>query len=201
MELLREKIELLNQIDENWLCTVKAEWDSEKPAENKELVKAFREFFAEARNGYKENETDVSETLSKYLPHSADWVLEEIRKSLQVFFSMSEFRNIDDRNHDEGRQIIDYCFSNVILRFDPQFAAIYEEFGFETLQSFIDTARNIDGLVGYYVARHWTESAIIRDLKDETGLKTQTCEYIASNVEKNYNLLQMNVMLDMMHED
>lgn len=201
MGILCEKINLLNQIDENWLCIVKAEWESEKPSENKNLVKAFRDFFTEARNAYKENEIEVTEELDKYLPHSSDWVLEEIRKSLHVFLSVSALRNIDNRNHDEGKKIIDYCFENVILRFDTQFARIYEAFGHETIQDFIDTARNLDGLVEYYVARHWTKNAIVRDLLDETGLEMQTCEYIASKIEENYHSLQMNVIMDMLHEE
>lgn len=200
MEELSIKIGQLNQIDENWLLTVKEEWESEAPVENKELAKAFREFFSVARTRYKEDEKSVIEFIEDYFEHSADWILEEIRKSLHVFFSLSTFRTINNQNSDLGARIIEYCFENVILRFDPQFAGIYEEFGYEAIQDFVDTARCMDSLVEYYVVRHWTKDAIVRDLRRETGLEERTCVYISWKIEKNYYMLQMNAMMDMLQE-
>ena len=200
MEELSIKIEQLNQIDENWLLTVKEEWESEAPVENRELANAFGEFFSVARTCYKEDETAVIEFIEDYFDHSADWILEEIRKSLHVFFSLSTFRTINNRNSDLGARIIEYCFENVILRFDPQFATAYEELGYETVQEFVDTARCLDGMIEYYTVRHWTRDAVVRDLEIETGLGVKTCEYIALKMEENYSLLQMNVMIDMLNE-
>lgn len=200
MELLCEKIELLNQIDREWVQTVKENWENEEPAENKELLNVFTDFFTEAREAYKQNEASVVEIFEAYFSHSADWLLEEIRKSLQVFYLLSVFRMIDNRNNEMGKKIINYCFDNVILRFDPQFAGIYEEFGYEAIQDFVDTARCMDSLVEYYVVRHWTKDAIVRDLRSETGLEERTCVYISWKIEKNYYMLQMNAMMDMLQE-
>lgn len=200
MEELSIKIEQLNQIDENWLLMVKEEWDSEIPAENKELARAFHEFFTEARNCCKEDEVSVTEFFRECFDHSADWILEEVRKSLYVFFSLSTFRTINSKNSELAERIIEYCFENVILRFDPQFAMAYEDFGYETVQEFVDTARCMDGLIEYYTVRHWTRNAVIRDLETETGLGVKTCEYIALKMEENYSMLQMNVMIDMLNE-
>lgn len=200
MELLCEKIELLNQIDREWVQTVKENWENEEPAENKELLNVFTDFFTEAREAYKQNEASVVEIFEAYFSHSADWLLEEIRKSLQVFYLLSVFRMIDNRNNEMGKKIINYCFDNVILRFDPQFAGIYEEFGYEAIQDFVDTARCMDSLVEYYVVRHWTKDAIVRDLRRETGLEERTCVYISWKIEKNYYMLQMNAMMDMLQE-
>lgn len=200
MDHLREKIDLLNQVDRNWLQIMKREWESDEPLQDKTLVNAFNEFFTETRNRYKEDEVSVTEFFRKIFDHSADWILEEVRKSLRVFYLLSVFRMINNRNSEMGKRIIDYCFDYVILRFDPQFAGNYEDFGYETLQEFLDTARCLDGLVEYYVTRHWTQNAIVRDLKAETGLSEQICAYISFKMEENYHTLQMNTLMDMMHE-
>ena len=95
----------------------------------------------------------------------------------------------------------DYLFDNAIVYFDRQFANAYDELGFETQDSLYNTARVLDGLIGYYIRQHLSPKAMKRDLRMETEFGEEVCEYLVRKISENYHTLQMNTLMDMIRVD
>lgn len=201
MDLLIEKFEQINEIDREWAQTVHDEQKRNVTPQNKELVNAFNELFSTAREAYKKDAKKTESIFKKYMSDNDTWLLEDVISSLEIFFTLSALREIQDRNEEKAKKIIEYLFNNAIVYFDSQFANAYDEFSFQTLESFYDTARVLAGLSEYYVTQHLSIEAIKRDLRSETGLNEKMCEYLAKQISENYHTLQMNILMDMMRAD
>ncbi len=196
MELLKEKLEQISAVEQDWMKVVQQERESGEAPKNKELVKAYNELFPAAREAYKKDAGAAETIIEEYVGEPESWFLEEVKRSLEIFFIFSYFRELQKENEKQAKKVIDFYFENTILYFDPQFTNVYNQYGFETPEVFFDTARALDGLVEYYVSRHFTKNAINRDLQTETGLNIELCEYITDMIQANYQLLQTNIMMD-----
>lgn len=196
MRLLKEKIEELNSINKNWIDIVQDELNSEKEPSDQKLVKLFNELWSLIREALKKDFNGTAEVLQTQIDGDSEWLLMDVRNSLDVFFALEELRKMQ-KDKEKCKAIIQYFFDNVILFFDPQFINEYLTFGFDTVEIFWNTARSMDGLIGYYVSRHYTNRAIKRDLEEETGLEEEICEYISDWIIQNYHTLQINVLMDM----
>lgn len=201
MDLLMEKFEQITEIDSDWGQTIRREQGKNTTPDNKDLITAFNELFSAAREAYKQDGEKTENILRKYLSENDLWFLEDVKSSLKIFFTVSELRELQNTDEEKAKRVIQYLFDNVVVYFDRQFANSYDEFGFQTLKSFYNTARILDGLTEYYVLRHMSAGAIIRDLESETGFREGVCEYFADKVRDNYQILQMNILMDMMQAD
>ncbi len=201
MNLLIEKFEQLKEIDDNWAQTVREEQKKDTPPENKELVSAFNELFSAAREAYKKDAKQAKSVFKTYMADDSSWLLEDVISSLEIFFEVSELRKIQSSDEKKAKKVVDYLFDNAIVYFDRQFANAYDELGFATLDSFYNTARVLDGLIGYYIMQHLSPEAMKRDLKTETEFGEGMCEYLVHKINENYQILQMNVLMDMIRAD
>lgn len=198
MELLVEKFEQIRKIDVEWKKLVKDAQNQNVMPENKDLIRAFNELFTTAQASYKANVQETEKTFQQYMPDDFHWLLDDVKKSLEFFFTLSELRELQNKNEDKAKKIIDFLFDNVIVYFDRQFANMYNEFGFETLESFFDTARALDTLTEYYVSQHLPMNAINIDLKSETEFSDNICKYLTDKIRENYQTLQLKIVMDML---
>ena len=201
MNLLIEKFEQLKEINDNWAQTVREEQKKDTLPENKELVSAFNELFSAAREAYKKDAKQTESVFKTYMADDSSWLLEDVISSLEIFFGVSELRKMQSSDEKKAKKVIDYLFDNAIVYFDRQFANAYDELGFATLDSFYNTARVLDGLIGYYIMQHLSAEAMKRDLKTETEFGEDMCEYLVHKINENYRTLQMNVLMDMIRAD
>lgn len=201
MNLLIEKFEQLKEINDNWAQTVREEQKKDTLPENKELVSAFNELFSAAREAYKKDAKQTESVFKTYMADGSSWLLEDVISSLEIFFEVSELRKMQSSDEKKAKKVIDYLFDNAIVYFDRQFANAYDELGFATLDSFYNTARVLDGLIGYYIMQHLSAEAMKRDLKTETEFGEDMCEYLVHKINENYRTLQMNVLMDMIRAD
>lgn len=195
MRLIKEKIEELNIINKNWIDIARDEINNEKEPSNQQLVKLFNELWNLIRESLKEDYKGTAEILKTHIEGNSEWLLEDVNESLNRFWALEPLRNMQ-KDKEKCIEIIQYFCDNVILYFDPQFANKYLSFGFETAEIFWKIAQAIDGLVGYYVSRHYTAQAIKKDLQEETGFDEYICEYISDWIKANYQTLQLNVLMD-----
>lgn len=201
MNLLIEKFEQLKEIDDNWAQTVREEQKNDTPPENKELVRAFNELFSAARETYKKDAKQTESVFKTYMADDSSWLLEDVISSLEIFFEVSELRKMQSSDEKKAKKVIDYLFDNAIVYFDRQFANAYDELGFETQDSLYNTARVLDGLIGYYIRQHLSPKAMKRDLRMETEFGEEVCGYLVHKISENYHTLQMNTLMDMIRVD
>lgn len=197
MDLLIQKFERIKEIDAEWSQTVKDAQNQNVPPENQELIKAFNELFSTVQEAYKKNIHETEKISKKYMGDDCQWLLEDVKKSLEFFFVFSELREIQNKNEDQAKKIIDYFYTNVIAYFDREFANAYVEFGFKTGESFFNTARALDALTEYYVSQHFAMGAIRKDIKEETEFSDNICDYLVDKICEYYHTLQLNVIMDM----
>lgn len=196
MEQLKSLLDELQKNDANWLIAIKNQRDNDIPLENKKVVSLFNEFWHVMREYLKTDYSGAVSFFENEFSSEDKWLLDDIQQSLQAFFSLTYFRKLQKQDQKKAKTIIKYLWENAIVLFDPQFANAYLEFGFDNPDTFVSTARTLDGLISYYVHRHFTLSAIKADLKDETEIDDSICDYIVSLIENDYQKLQMNVIID-----
>lgn len=198
MDLLIKKFEEIKKIDSEWSKSVKDAQTQNQPPQNQDLVKVFNELFSEAQKAYKTDMQETEKVFEEYASDDCQWLLEDVKKSLEFYFTFSELRKIQNENSNRAKKVIDYLFENAIVYFDRQFSNTYAEFGFETRESFFDTARSLDALTEYYVTLHFAASAIKRDLKEETEFSDDICDYLTEKIQSHYQILQLNIVMDML---
>ena len=165
------------------------------------MVRAFNELFSTAREAYKRDAKQTESVFKTYMADDSSWLLEDVISSLEIFFEVSELRKMQSSDEKKAKKVIDYLFDNAIVYFDRQFANAYDELGFETQDSLYNTARVLDGLIGYYIRQHLSPKAMKRDLRMETEFGEEVCEYLVRKISENYHTLQMNTLMDMIRVD
>lgn len=196
MSLFFKEIEKLNSIDGNWREIVRDETTNDKEPSNQELVRQFNELWKSIRRNMKNNFSDTVNAVKEEIMDDCDWLIKDVRASLNVYFDVEPLRKMQD-NSDKSLEIVKYLFDNVIIFYDPQFIKEFIKFGFDTPKDFCNIAQALDGLIGFYIRRHYNIQAIKVDLEEETGFAEYLCEYICNVIKENYNTLQLNLLLDM----
>ena len=56
--------------------------------------------------------------------------------------------------------------------------------------------RLLDSITAFYISCHMTRIAIREDFEEETGLNDELCDFYASLVDENYELLLMNYITE-----
>ena len=87
-------------------------------------------------------------------------------------------------------------FDNCIIRNNITFSEKYEEYGLETEEQMSDISLTFRTLIRFYVINRYTQNSIIIDFVEETGLNESIAKLVAETIEKNYNQLQMAVLLE-----
>lgn len=194
MTLLEKKLEDLNSLDQNWLQTVAEEKKNENKPSTPDLVKNYNQLWDILRESYKRNASETIKIFKAYVgENNGDWMLDEIEDSLKIYYSLEHLRQ---NQTEKVKEVIDYFFENAILYYDPQFVNNYQQFQYEEKSEFWNTAKALDGLIDYYIKHHYTTKAIIKDLEIETGMSIDSCIYIGRIIEKNYQTLQLNCIID-----
>lgn len=195
MELLERKIEEIYRIEENWIDIVRDEMDNDKEPSNQDLVRVYNELWKLIRNSLKKDYDGTIEMIEAKIQGDVEWLLDDVKDSLQTFFALNALREKQE-NEEKVYRIIDYLFENVIVYYDPVFANDYMDLEFDEPEKLWNAARVLDGLIGFYMNRHYSIYAIERDLKEETGLNDTVCNYIAGKIKENYYSLQLNTLMD-----
>ena len=87
-------------------------------------------------------------------------------------------------------------FENCIIRYNIAFPEKYEDYKLEKEEQLNDILVTFKALVRFYVISRYTTNSIINDFVEETGLNESIAKLVAETIEKNYNQLQMAVLLE-----
>lgn len=87
-------------------------------------------------------------------------------------------------------------FENCIIRYNIAFPEKYEEYKLEKEEQLNDIILTFRTLVRFYVIHRYTINSIISDFVEETGLNESVAKLVAETIEKNYNQMQMAVLLE-----
>lgn len=204
MEMIRKKIDELNQLNSDWVNMIKKleEENQNVPDENIELLmKTFMELLDLCKEEYKTDEGILKNGLNNSMnKDDAQWLFDIVNSSLKIYRITVPLRELQNENKEKVKMVIQYIFDNVILRYDPQFIENFVVYELCDEDELTNIARIMDLLTKYYIMKHFTGRAIKEDFQNETELIGDICDYYVSLVERNYLTLQLNNLLDKISE-
>ena len=128
------------------------------------------------------------------------WLQEYLGKILNNMMfgynSLEALRKMEERDALSLIGLVNDIFDNSIIRNNIEFSAKYEDYGLETEEQLNDILVTFRTLIRFYIIYRYTQNSIITDFAEETGLKESIARLVAENIEKNYNQLQMAVLLE-----
>lgn len=112
------------------------------------------------------------------------------------YYSLEPLRKMEENDVLSLVGFVNDIFDNCIIRNNITFSEKYEEYGLETEEQMIDISLTFRTLIRFYVIHRYTQNSIIIDFVEETGLNESIAKLVAETIEKNYNQLQMAVLLE-----
>lgn len=125
---------------------------------------------------------------------TAEKLVRNAREMLRLYIDFEVLREWEDRSGIELKGILDAIYRNYIVRYEPGYL---EQLKNEVCdgEKLRGIAEQMDYLTDYYISRSYTRNKIVQDLRDETGLMEENCEYWADLIEKDYMALKMNYIV------
>ncbi|MBR5565686.1 MAG: hypothetical protein IKW08_05905 [Roseburia sp.] len=196
MKEIQEIISKFNEESPNWkewIATVE-ELDEVYNSRDSEL---FSELFASIREYVKKDDKKKLEEIGKLIANekAMDVILKCVNKMLMHYNNLSLLREIEKENKEFVGDFLEDIIENFIVRVDYQFVDEYERYKINSHDEMKTILRTIDCLTEYYVRRIFTKRAIVEDFYDETGLAKENCIRYAEIVNKYFNEMKMNILM------
>lgn len=121
--------------------------------------------------------------------------------SIRSYRSVRPLRNMEDESIEITKGFISMLFERAIVRVElgiTEHYAQYKEFGSE--EEMLQVIQALSMLTEFYVRKHWSRGTIIDDFCEETGFCAEICEYYADLIDKYYNDIRMNIMIDALEQ-
>lgn len=179
----------LNDMDQNWINKVV----KDKKIDNNCFGEKFVEFLTAIKAASKTNNELPIEVINLLQPEKdlLDWLEKWVDNALQGYRGFEPIRALAVKNEETVRNFLRAAFDNYVLRYDPQFVEKYCTYGLNR-DKMIRVLQLLDSITDFYIASHMTRIAVREDFKEETGLNDELCDFYASLVDENYELLLMN---------
>lgn len=130
----------------------------------------------------------------------AQWLKNYLKAILdRMMFGYNSLEPLRKMAKNDVFSLVDFVndiFESCIIRYDIAFPEKYEEYELETEEQLKDILLTFRTLVRFYVIRRYTTNSIVSDFVEETGLNESVAKLVAETIEKNYNQLQMAVLLE-----
>lgn len=183
----------LNDEDQNWVNKV----IKDKRIDNNKLGEKFVEFLAAIKAVSKMNNELPAEVRDELKSEKGllDWLEEWVASALQGYKGFEPIRTLAADDDETVRNFLRAAFDNYVLRFDPQFVEKYCTYRLSR-DEMTRVLQLLDSITDFYIASHMTRIAIREDFEEETGLNDELCDFYASLVDENYELLLMNYIAE-----
>ena len=116
---------------------------------------------------------------------------------LQFYSGFSLLRELETKDEITLKGLLAIIYQKYIVRYEPGYVQRMEV-GKYSEEELMGIVSRITYLTDYYIVRSYTVKGMVDDLRDETGLSRENCEYWADLIEQNYQMLKMNYILEQM---
>lgn len=120
------------------------------------------------------------------------------RRTLKHYYAWKVVRDLETRDKERISMLFQNVMDKFVLRLEYDFQETNSLYGVEDQGVFYELLESCDMLVTYYIRRHYSRKEIVSDVVEETEVERESAEIFAELIEKNYNGLQMNVIIDML---
>lgn len=127
-----------------------------------------------------------------------DSLVQVSEKTLRHYDAWEFVRGLEKDDPEMVGILLQNAMDKYVLRLEFDFQETNELYGVEDQDVFYEMLKSCDKLVDYYICRHYSRREIVSDLMEETEVQKETADIFAELVEKNYDRLQRNVLIDLM---
>ncbi len=193
MEKIENLIKEIKKNDKEW-----ENYKTIKEIEEQKTIELLNELITEVRSMVKNNEEEEIKLLPQYVGN--DQLCKDIigfsRFSLMHYKNFMIVRELEENNKELAAVLFQNIMDKYVLRLDFDFQETYAVYQAESEEKFYDLLESYDTLVTYYVQRHYSRKAIVKDIIEETEISNEAAEIFADLIERNYKDLQINLIID-----
>ncbi len=183
--------------DRKWEIFVLSE---EKADDNEEVKKLINYLVRVLRKELKTGDrTEIKEYLQeeRLKRETAEKLIDNALEMLQFYSGFSLLRELETKDEITLKGLLAIIYQKYIVRYEPGYVQRMEV-GKYSEEELMGIVSRITYLTDYYIVRSYTVKGMVDDLRDETGLSRENCEYWADLIEQNYQMLKMNYILEQM---
>lgn len=169
--------------------------------------KESRAYFQKFINAYKEevigNKTDAIKKTEKLLNNDLLYnsLNAYIDNSLALYYAGEPLRVLEIKDIEKAYKLVDLVFEQAMLRYNPQIANNYEEFYFESKDTFVSILNVFESLCTFIVSRNLYRTAITEAISVNLRLSEKLCQYISDTIDRNFEHLQIKMLVEKLYSD
>ena len=195
---LKKSLEDLNQQMPGWDESVFQILNSNENHDNYENsieLDAFTELLKSLVNQANNNDIPLEDVISLFKDYKCfDFASIYIKRKMQMFSVFKVLRDLEKNDLYKTKFFIDLIWNSYVIRFDPYLEI--EKQSPISEKEYVSIASRLYSFSNMCAARRLCESAICKELEEETGLSNEICKYISEKIDCNMNNLKLNFVID-----
>ncbi len=125
---------------------------------------------------------------------------EAIDDMLSAYYASSSIRALEKRKLDKAKECIEKIFNKGVLRFYPEIINEYEQYEFESTETFSNFLNAFGSLCDFIIEQNFYYDSIVKALYNNMRLSKELCEYIAKLIEGNFQTMKLTLILKKLDE-
>ncbi|MBP3460456.1 MAG: hypothetical protein J6K58_14735 [Lachnospiraceae bacterium] len=198
MEKINNLVKEIMKNDKSW-----ENYKEIKEINEPKTLELLNDLISEVRKMVKNDEEESLEMLSQYVEN--DQLCKDIiafsRFTLMHYKNFAIVRQLEESNRELAAVLFQNIMDKFVLRLDFDFQETYEIYNAKSEEEFYDFLESYDTLVSYYVQRHYSRKAIVKDIIEETEISDEDAEVFADLIGRNYRDLQLNLIIDSLQKN
>lgn len=196
---MQNQIENLTKKIPNW-DEIVANALNDEQTNDEEMQEGVLNSFTELLNSIvkqaNENNITTDEVLSLFKDYNCyQFASAFIKRKMKLFDGFKALRDLEHEDLFKAKYCIDLIWNSYVIRFDP-YLNIPSQSPISNEEDYVSVARCLDSFADMCVVRQLSASAIYKELKDETRLSDDICHYITDRIDKDFEKIKMNYIID-----
>lgn len=189
---------LIENLGEDWKTKLDAYLKNEDVELDRKCKDCIEDFLQSCMEEIKDNQVSRLQKVEKKIDN--DLLYKNLKKyiddALCIFYAFAPLRALGAVNSQEACEMMGQVFDCAVLRFHPNIMQEYEKYHFDNANSFADFLNAQDGLCSYMIEKNMHYDVMKSFVYMQTRLPKELCEKLVDMVDKNFNELRMNYIIE-----
>lgn len=156
-------------------------------------IDAFYDVLELAYTGIKEGAFCEKDVLDLFSDELKTHVSRFLTSRLKLFKDFAILRTLEKEKKAKAEVLVDTIWKQFVIRYNPNFEIVdMDGVSEDEISGLMDA---LDFLSEYCVSRTLTYDAIVDEVKDQTDLSQEMCDYIARKIDRDYSELRLNYIV------
>ncbi|MDE5939274.1 MAG: hypothetical protein K2H37_09360 [Lachnospiraceae bacterium] len=189
---------LIENLGEDWKTKLDAYLKNESVELDHKCKDCIEDLLQSCMEEIKDNQVSHLQKVEKKIDN--DLLYKNLKKyiddALWVFYAFAPLRALGAVNSQEACEIMEQVFNCAVLRFHPNIMQEYEKYHFDNGNSFADFLNAQDGICSYMIEKNMHYDEMKSFVYMQTRLPKELCKKLVDMVDKNFNELRMNYIIE-----